>query len=1197
MSPKHCFALVLFFLPLLVSAQFNVAILATGSCADDSLKVQVDESVATRLIWKKDGIQFQVTPKTIISSAGATIAGIGVSGLGTNELSYPISVGLDSMGNLYVLDAGNNYRIQKFAPGSTTGITVFGNSSQSVWITGMFITRSGAIYLSDGYNNRVTKWLPGDTSGVVVAGGNGAGTAANQLAYPRGLYVDTAGNVYIADCDNHRVQRWASGATAGVTVAGGNGTGFNNNQLNWPLDVSVDAAGNVFALTSFFPAKIMRWAPGASAGMRVAGGTSTGPGANELGNDPQDFSVDADGNIYIADGANSRIQKWVSGASSGTTVAGSTQLTNPVCVLIDQYGNLIVADAEKHSIIKFTASFPSKDLIPRSAGSFSAEVSFGNSVAATNSVNLFAPPSVAITATGGSYICQGNSTTLSVPIDPAANYQWLYNGSNIAGAVGTQVTAATAGNYKLIASANGCTNSSLNYPVTVAPLPVVSISATNSCLGGNLSVTSADTAMKKIEWTRNGVTVASTTRQLLTYGTTVAGGNGSGSGSHQFSSPQSVTLDSGGNMYVVELGNHRVTRWAPGSTTGVVVAGGNGNGSATNQLGSPNDLYLDGNGNMYISEPVNSRITKWLPGATSGIVVAGGNGSGSLSNQLQSPNAVTLDDEGFMYITNAGSSGSGRIVKWKEGETAGVTLAGNNGTGTGAHQLNFPYGIYIDKSGTIYISDGSNSRIQKWNRRAMAGETVAGGNGSGSASNQLQSPRDLVMDDVGNLYISNITGHRVTKWVPGAASGVTVAGTGTSGNAPNMLNSPNGLFISPGGDLYIADASNHRIQKYASFIARSFTPTEPGIYRAIVTYGTGCVVVSDSIEIFEDPQVNIHSSGGEKICTDSSTVLSINDTTATSIQWMRNNAIIANATADTFIADTSGIYRVKVSMGSCSFISDSMVINHYAPPFAGENICAVSVDSASGKNIVVWQKTDGHRTKAFKIYRETSTANQYEALSTIDFDDLSSWTDSSSNPLQQSYSYRIAVVDSCGKESAMSLQHRTSHLQSNLGVSGEVNLSWSPYQGFSYGTFYIMRSLGGGPYVQIGQVSSNTFSFSDVNPPSGQKRYRVEIEIPGGCNGLARTAAASRLRSNVTTIQAGIPVVLKWIGCNTNSWLNPANWLGGVVPSSFDHVEINGAPCFQPKIPDGVTVSCRSLKVAPGVQLSIGAGANLNILE
>jgi hypothetical protein len=171
----------------------------------------------------------------------------------------------------------------------------------------------------------------------------------------------------------------------------------------------------------------------------------------------------------------------------------------------------------------------------------------------------------------------------------------------------------------------------------------------------------------------------------------------------------------------------------------------------------------------------------------------------------------------------------------------------------------------------------------------------------------------------------------------------------------------------------------------------------------------------------------------------------------------------------------------------------------YIRPYAGEVICAVSVDTASGNNIVYWMKTDGVRTTAYNIYREAGASGQYEIVGNTFFTGPSMYEDVPANPSQQSHRYKIAVVDSCQEESALSPYHKTMHLAISSGGNNEINLQWNAYQGFDYTTHFIYRSLDHGAYSLIGQVPSSNMVFTDLAAPSGIKKYFIEIHAPESC--------------------------------------------------------------------------------------------------
>lgn len=116
-------------------------------------------------------------------------------------------------------------------------------------------------------------WNSTATTIAGVASGT-AGTAANQLYYPYGLALDSSNALYVADYRNNRIQKWASGATSGITVAGqSSGTaGSSSTALSMPVAIALDSAGNMY-FTDRGNHRVMYWANGASSGTTVAGTT------------------------------------------------------------------------------------------------------------------------------------------------------------------------------------------------------------------------------------------------------------------------------------------------------------------------------------------------------------------------------------------------------------------------------------------------------------------------------------------------------------------------------------------------------------------------------------------------------------------------------------------------------------------------------------------------------------------------------------------------------------------------------------------------------------------------------------------------------------------------------------------------------------------------------------------------------------
>ncbi len=300
--------------------------------------------------------------------------------------------------------------------------------------------------------------------------------------------------------------------------------------------------------------------------------------------------------------------------------------------------------------------------------------------------------------------------------------------------------------------------------------------------------------------------------------TTVAGGNGPGNAADQLNTPQDVFVDASGNIYVADEVNSRIQKFpmnSDSSTTGVTVAGGNAAGTAADQLNYPTSLYVDSAENIYIADRRNNRIQRFAAGSNSSsnaVTVAAIGINGSIGVFL---------DQGSIYVSDEGNNSIVKFSSGSDSATAGLTVAGGNSRGNSPYQLNQPNNMYLDSTGNIYVADYYNNRIQKFaagSNSLTAGTTVAGGNGPGNAANQLNGPVGVYLDKAGNIYVSDEINNRIQKFPPNSDSttnGVTIVGDTIGGSGRYQLSYPNGIFVDNNGAIYIADGGNNRIQKWS----------------------------------------------------------------------------------------------------------------------------------------------------------------------------------------------------------------------------------------------------------------------------------------------------------------------------------------------------------------------------------------------
>jgi hypothetical protein len=743
---------------------------------------------------------------------------------------------------------------------------------------------AGHLYIADTWSVRqvdpATGWLttPAGT-GLGSPFSNGGPATRTNLLGACSATVDHHGNVVVSESGHHRVRVVAAATgtfygqamTAGhyYTVAGNGRKGFagdggpaRNARLS-PSRATVDAAGNlviadagndrirvVAAGTGTFygramtPGDIYTVAGDGTAGFSGDGGPATAATLNN----PQGVTVDAAGNVVIADAGNDRIR--VVAATTGTfygvamtaghiyTVAGNgteafsgdggpataAALDLPAGTAVDGAGNLLIDDFDNYRI----------RVVAAQTGAF-----YGRAMTAGHIYTIAGNGTPAFSGDGGPATAAALDVPLAVAVDGSGNVAiaetYDFRVRVVAASTGTFYgKAMTAGDIYTVAG-NGDNRFSGDSGLATR----AELSAPNGVavgVAGNLVI--CDEASNRIQVTaaRTGTFYGKAMTAGHMY--TVAGdgrngfsGDGGPAASAELSNPGAVTVDAAGNLVIADTENSRI-RVVAGST-----------GTFYGKAMTDGDIYtVAGNGTIGFF----------------------GDGGPATSAGLRIPQGVTVDVAGNLVIADTENNRI-RVVAAHTGTIYGKAMtagdiytvagdgdgsfSGDGGPATSA-ALDWPSAATVDAAGNLVISDSVNARVRVvaestgtfYGRAMTAGDiyTIAGGGTAGlgdggpAISATLTDPGDVLVDGAGNLLISDTGDNRVR--VVAARTGTfygqavttgdiyTVAGNGTSGFSGDggpattgelslSLSGPSeGLAVDAAGNLLISDGGNSRVR-------------------------------------------------------------------------------------------------------------------------------------------------------------------------------------------------------------------------------------------------------------------------------------------------------------------------------------------------------------------------------------------------
>jgi hypothetical protein len=228
-------------------------------------------------------------------------------------------------------------------------------------------------------------------------------------------------------------------------------------------------------------------------------------------------------------------------------------------------------------------------------------------------------------------------------------------------------------------------------------------------------------------------------------------------------------------------------------------------------------------------------------------------------------------------------------------------------------------------------------------------------------------------------------------------------------------------------------------------------------------------------------------------------------------------------------------------------------------------ICLLTVDSATTTNLIVWEKVQNTGVDYYNIYRETSFAGQYMLIDTVQASNLSVFNDVVASPLHRSWRYRISAVDACGQEGPLSRQHKTIHLVTQQLSANEIKVYWDDYEGIEYGTLDLYRHTDEEGWQLLGSLPITQTSYLDTPTSLEGLDYMIEI-VPDELCTAARAQDYNSSRSNKAngifnpgegTGDSNNSVVENSLLENVQIYPNPSNGLLYVSSESEDVINLS----------------------------------------
>jgi len=632
--------------------------------------------------------------------------------------------------------------------------------------TGIALDKDGNIYVADTDNHSIQKF---DKTGKFIARWGGEPSPEEgSFYYPRGLAIGANDTLYVADSGNNRVEKFD--LEGNVMQAWGKfgfaWRGADLGKFDVPWGLATDQEGNLYVSDT--------------SNSRIQKFKSDGTPLLKWGRDgsfdgafffPRGVAVDFVGNIYVADESNNRVQKFDARGSFltkwGREGAGPGQFKSPWGLACDALGNVYVVDTGNHRIQKFDGN-----------GTFLC--SWGNRGRTEGQLNF--PYGIAVDKEGCVYVVDsGNNRILKyMPTEEEMN-RGKEDGSK------SQELSTTPPPHSVAVKA-GDTETFLSW------MEVPGAQSYNLYFNTLPHLTMQNAT--KIEGVTNPFAHTGLTNDIsYFYAVTAVFEDGTESplSNEVTAMPVLIDITAPQNPYAVI--NHGAFMT---NTPEVVVT------ISANDVDTGVAAYFVSEAPMTptAGTPGWVDVTPALKfGATIQFILSPGDGQKSIyvwfkdvGGNVSTPASTTIlvNTSGYLCVSTWGRTGRGASLLH------------------GGEFMAPLYGLAVDQQGSLFVVDNGNNRIQKFDN---AGNFIILWGNFGSANSNFHNPTGIACDGKGDVWVVDTNNHRVQKF-DGKLGGYIMK-FGTRGNGEGQFNSPWGIAVDRvRGYVYVVDSANFRVQKF-----------------------------------------------------------------------------------------------------------------------------------------------------------------------------------------------------------------------------------------------------------------------------------------------------------------------------------------------------------------------------------------------